>query len=147
MDTPQLTILPPEAKILDVSEQPGCGVRNYGGLGRPGINLTSSSSSEQFYYQLSFAHELAHQIHFKVKNTHPEFDEKWAMIKGGYAQEYGMTDQMEDIATVVDVAIKAFIEGQDLRQIKPIDGNYEAFHKKLRLLKEYGFFPEALKVP
>ena len=145
---PKLTILPPKAEIVGVSMQSNCPTKEVVmGLSKYGIIVTNSSRYDKMVFYTILAHEIAHEIHNKVNEKHPEFNKKWAMIKGGYALEYGMSDQFEDVATVVHTAIISFFQGMNLGQIKPIDGNYEAFHQKLRLLKEYGFFPEALKVP
>jgi len=145
---PSLLVFPPRVMIYGISKQTGCENKIFGGTSREGITIINSSEfSTPSQFHATFAHEIAHEIHSKVNEKHPKFNEKWAKTKGGYAREYGMANQNEDIATVAEIAIIYFINGVDLRQIKPIDDNYEAFHQKLRLLKEYGFFPKALMVP
>jgi|TARA_B100001971_G_C18243178_1_gene572308 hypothetical protein len=147
--TRYMTFLPPDAelKYIDAIEN-RCANQTFAGLSRSvqkQIFLMSSTEIGQKQFLKNLSHEFTHQIHFKA-GMFTDFNEQWDKIQGGYARRYGTNNIKEDVATVVEAAVVAFLEGKDVNTIKPIDGNYEAFHAKLRLLKKYHFLLPALVV-
>jgi len=149
-----ITYLPPDVKLkyIDAKEKK-CAILSFNGLmPTTGPILVSSENVSDMNYWGIIAHEFAHNIHrlhstdFNLGGPPSKFDNEWNKIQGGYARRYGTNNILEDVATVVEAAVVAFLEGKDVMKIKPYDGNYEAFHAKLRLLKSYDFLPPALEV-
>jgi len=149
-NTYSIYIIHPEMslKYMGATEHK-CASQKFKGLSIDGrdIILTSSSNyTDPIYFFSTLAHEYAHQMHAYLSGKYPEFNKEWDSIQGGYARRYGTNNRNEDVATVVQAAVVAFLEGKDVMTIKPWDGNVEAFHAKLRLLKEYKFLPPGLVV-
>jgi hypothetical protein len=145
---PTITYLPlgVELEYMDAKEKK-CAAQSFAGIAwQFGIVLTSSENKKPIEYFAIIAHEQAHQIHGFYAKYDTKFNDEWNEIQGGIARRYGTNNTAEDIATVVEAAVVAFLEGKDVMKIKPIDGNYEAFHAKLRFLKQHRFLPPALEI-
>jgi hypothetical protein len=101
--------------------------------------------SKKGYFSV-VAHEYAHVIHRETLFRYPNFNKEWERIQGGYARIYGTNNTWEDVATIVEAAVDAYLHDRNVYSIRPMDGNNVAFQAKLRLLKQYNFLPPALEV-
>jgi hypothetical protein len=120
------------------------GVANVGGINS--MTLTSSQNMSKKGYFSVVAHEYAHVIHRETLFRYPNFNKEWKSIQGGYARIYGTNNTWEDVATIVEAAVDAYLHDRNIYSIRPMDGNNVAFQAKLRLLKQYNFLPEAVEV-
>jgi hypothetical protein len=120
------------------------GVANVGGINS--MTLTSSQNMSKKGYFSVVAHEYAHVIHRETLFRYPNFNKEWERIQGGYARIYGTNNTWEDVATIVEAAVDAYLHDRNVYSIRPMDGNNVAFQAKLRLLKQYNFLPPALEV-
>ncbi len=120
------------------------GVANVGGINS--MTLTSSQNMSKKGYFSVVAHEYAHVIHRETLFRYPNFNKEWERIQGGYARIYGTNNTWEDVATIVEAAVDAYLHDRNVYSIRPMDGNNVAFQAKLRLLKQYNFLPEAVEV-
>lgn len=121
------------------------GVANVGGINS--MTLTSSQNMSKGEYIRLVSHEYAHVIHREVLwRINPNFNREWESIQGGYARVYGTNNTWEDVATIVEAAVDAYLHGKNANFIRPSDGNSAAFQAKLRLLKQYNFLPPAIEV-
>ena len=141
-----LLVLPANTSLKYGGTRPytACAGVRFSGFARGGGELVINSSSGilgKSRYTSTFLHEIAHHIHFKVQRDHPEFNQKWEQIQGGYAAKYGMKNINEDIATVIGEASLAHLKGKSLKTLRAVDGNQQALMAKINLLIEYGFFP------
>ena len=120
------------------------GVANVGGINS--MTLTSSQNMSKKGYFSVVAHEYAHVIHRETLFRYPNFNKEWKSIQGGYARISGTNNTWEDVATIVEAAVDAYLHDRNVYSIRPMDGNNVAFQAKLRLLKQYNFLPEAVEV-
>ena len=138
----KLEYINPTEKVC--ASQKFAGIANVGGSAS--MTLTSSQNMSKRSYFVVVAHEYAHVIHRETLFRYHNFNEEWNKIQGGYARIYGTNNTWEDVATVVEAAVYAYLCGKSVDTIMPIDGNSEAFHAKLRLLKQHNFLPPGLEV-
>ena len=138
----KLRYINPTEKVC--ASQKFAGLANVGGINS--MTLTSSQNMPKGAYFGLVSHEYAHVIHRETLSSYPYFNEEWNKIQGGHARTYGTNNTWEDVATIVEAAVNAYLHGKNVNTIRPIDGNHVAFHAKLRLLKQHNFLPPGLEV-
>ena len=128
-----------------------------------GHTITLISGKEKSAAQISFFHEYGHQVHFRVEDKDPKFNEEWKRLGGVYVNakttkaDYSMESYQEDIAVLVSVVLSEYynmggihsdLKLDDLISIlKPINGTMEELKAKVYFLAQHRFFPAKLGVP
>lgn len=93
-------------------------------------------------------HELSHIYHLYIEKIHPEFNENWKNISGGYINKFQFESEREDIAELSEAIIMYGYEYGEydlfriLYKLPVFDGNFKSISKKIKLLQIFGFLPK-----